>query len=309
MGFKRFLNNIVVIKFVEGNIIRRFDPWRGKLCTCPPKYSLNPYTGCSHMCIYCYATSYIGRRRSTPKKDVVDRVMKDLKKIDKNLIINMSTSSDPYPPEENDLKITREILKILIGSGCKILITTKSSIVVRDIDILKSGRCAVMITITTLDKNLSKKLEPNAPPPEERLEALEKLSNENIPVGVRIDPIIPYVNNDEKILKELVKTVVDLGARHITTSTYKAKPDNFKRVIQTFPELEGKLRKLYYENSEVINGYRYLNIKIRKEILKPIIEEASKLGITYATCREGILEYRNSKSCDGSHLIELIDYA
>ncbi len=286
-------------------IIRRFDPWKGQLCTCPPKYTLNPYTGCSHMCLYCYATSYIGRRRSLPKKDAIRRVLSDLKKIDKSLIINLSTSSDPYPPEEASQNLTRRILEILTRAGCRVLITTKGTLFERDIDILREGATAIMITITTLDKDLARILEPGAPSPEERLKALEKASRENIPVGVRIDPVIPYLNDDPKELKQLVRVVVSSGAQHITTSTYKAKPDNFKRITQAFPELEEKLKNLYYKESEIINGYRYLRREIRKRILKPIIEEAEKLGITYATCREGIPEYRKAPSCDGSHLINV----
>jgi len=290
---------------VTEQVIRRFDPWRGKLCTCPPKYTLNPYTGCSHMCLYCYATSYIGRRKSTPKNNLIRRVLHDLKIIDKNLVINMSTSSDPYPPEEYHHNLTRRVLELLIRSSCKILITTKSNMFMRDLDIIRNGKAAVMITITTLDKNLARKLEPGAPSPEDRLRAIEKAAEESIPVGVRIDPVIPYINDDPRELKELVRTVVTAGARHITTSTYKAKPDNFKRMIEAFPELEEKFRKLYYNESEIINGYRYLKIDIRRRLLRPIIEEAERLKVTYATCREGILEYRRAESCDGSHLINM----
>ncbi|NPA23016.1 MAG: radical SAM protein [Crenarchaeota archaeon] len=290
---------------VTEQIIRKFDPWKGRLCTCPPKYTLNPYTGCSHMCLYCYATSYIGRRRSTPKRDAVRKVLHDLKIIDRRLVINMSTSSDPYPPEESDQNLTRRILDVLVRSGCRVLITTKGSIFERDLDIMRNGNVAIMVTITTLDRDLSRRLEPGAPSPEERIRALEKASGEGIPVGVRIDPVIPYINDDPKELREIVKTVVAAGARHITTSTYKARPDNFRRIVEAFPELESKLRKLYYENSEIVGGYRYLRIELRKRVLKPIIEEARIQEVSYATCREGIHEYRRARTCDGSHLIDL----
>ena len=285
-------------------VIRRFDPWRGKLCTCPPKYTLNPYTGCSHMCLYCYATSYIGRRKSTPKKDLIRKILHDLKIIDKDLVINMSTSSDPYPPEEAEKHLTKKVLEILIKSNCKILITTKSNLFIRDIDLIRNGKVAIMVTITTLDRDLARKLEPGAPSPEDRLSAIERASMEGIPVGVRIDPVIPYLNDDPIELKELVRTVVAAGARHITTSTYKVKPDNFKRMIEAFPELEEKLKRLYYNEFEIINGYRYLRIDLRRRLLRPIIEEAARLNVTYATCREGIPEYRRAESCDGSHLVQ-----
>lgn len=284
-------------------VIRPFDPWRSDLCTCPPKYTLNPYTGCSHMCLYCYATAYIGRRPSAPKRDLISSVRKDLRHIDRTRPINMSTSSDPYPPEEQELKLTREVLKILVAHGCRILITTKSNIVTRDIDILMRGNVAVMITITTLDDNLAKIIEPNAPSPSQRIEAVQKLASEGIPVGVRIDPVIPYVNDDERMLRQLVNEVVNAGARHIVTSSYKARPDNFRRLITAFPELENKLRKIYYEEGELVHGYRYLRPDLRKNLLRPVVDEAKRLGVTYATCREGLPEFRNAPSCDGSHLI------
>ncbi len=284
-------------------VIRPFDPWRSSLCTCPPKYTLNPYTGCSHMCLYCYATAYIGRRLSTPKRDLLTNVRKDLRAIDRMRPINMSTSSDPYPPEEQELKLTREVLRMLVSQGCKILITTKSDIVIRDLDIISRGNVAVMITITTLDDNLAKVIEPNAPPPSRRIDAVQKLASEGIPVGVRVDPIIPHINDDEHMLKQLVSEIVSAGARHIVTSSYKARPDNFRRLVTAFPELEQKLRRLYYEEGEYVHGYRYLRLDLRRRLLRPVIETARQLGVTHATCREGLPEFRNAPSCDGSHLI------
>jgi len=256
------------------------------------------------MCLYCYATAYIGRRKSTPKKDLLLNVRKDLRVIDLDKPINMSTSSDPYPPEEAELKLTQEVLKLLVNHGAKVLITTKSDLPVRDIDIITKGNVAVMITITTLDDNLARKIEPNAPPPSQRLRAVQILAENGVPVGVRIDPVIPCINDDEKMLRTLVKEVHAAGAKHIVTSTYKARPDNFKRIIEAFPELEKKLRHLYFEGGQYIHGYRYLNVETREKLLRPIVETARSLGLTYATCREGLGgDYRNAPSCDGSHLI------
>ena len=288
-------------------VIREFDPWRSPLCTCPSKYSFQPYTGCSHSCLYCYARSYISRftRRSfisRPKQNLIERLLHDIRIIDKSKPINMSTSSDPYPPEEKKFLVTRKSLSILLRHGCKVLVTTKSNLVVRDIDIIYNKPVAVMITITTLDDNLARKIEPGAPPPSERISAVQKLAENNIPVGVRIDPIIPYLNDDLEMLKELVKEVISAGARHIVTSTYKADRVSFKQLIKVFPEYEGKWRKLYFEDGEKIGRYYYLSQDLRKKFLSIIIKKADNYGITYATCREG-LPLRKSPSCDGSHLI------
>ncbi|ABN69496.1 Radical SAM domain protein [Staphylothermus marinus F1] len=285
-------------------VIRLFDPWRSPLCTCPRKYSLHPYTGCSHFCLYCYATSYIGRKPSMPKTNFLRNLKHDLPRINKNLVVEMSTSSDPYPPIESWMMLTRKTLELLVQSRVKILITTKSDIVLRDSDLLLKTPSAVMLTITTINDNIAKKLEPGAPPPSKRIRTVKLLSEKNLPVGVRIDPIIPGINDDPLEIKELVEEIADAGARHIVTSTYKARWDNFKRMINAFPELEKYWRKLYIKEGERIHGYIYLPRNIRAKILKPVIDYGLRKGLTVATCREGLgPEYFKAPSCDGTHLI------
>lgn len=284
-------------------VVREFDPWRGPLCTCPPKYSLQPYTRCSHLCLYCYATAYLGRGPSVPKQNLLQRLRRDLRYLDLRKPINLSTSSDPYPPEEREYQLTRRVLELLVRAGARILITTKSDLVLRDLDLLRSSRVAVMITITTLDENLAKYLEPGVPRPSERLRAVEVLSGEGIPVGVRVDPIIPHLNDDESQLRELVREVVSAGAKHIVTSTYKARPDSLHRLSTTFPDLAEKWRYLYRCEGEYHHGYWYLRSGLRRRLLRPIIEEARRLGVTYATCREGFPDYTSAPTCDGTHLI------
>ena len=282
------------------DVIRDFDPWKGPLCTCPPKYSFQPYTGCSHGCLYCYATSYIRAKNARPKKDLIKRLLHDLRRIDPHRPINMSTSSDPYTPEERKYMLTRKALKILVPMGFRILITTKGIIVMRDIDIISGGNVAVMITITTLRRDIARKMEPNAPSPEKRIEAVRILNESGIPVGVRIDPVIPLINDDPNELVELVDEVVDAGAQHIVTSTYKAKPDSLKRISTVFPEIGTKLRRMY-DAEEKYGGYRYLPRDRRRRILDPVIKRAIERKVTIATCREGF--YFGAPSCDGTHLI------
>ena len=287
------------------SVLRIFDPWRNPLCTCPRKYTINPYTGCSHKCLYCYATSYIGYRSSSPKRDLIRRLLKDLKKINPIFPIDMSLSSDPYPPEEKRFGLTRRILEILLPLGLKFQITTKSDLFVRDMKLLSKYNVAISVTLTTLDNNLASKLEPFAPHPSARLRALEKIASLGIPFSVRIDPIIPMLNDDPEELRLLVREVASLGAKHIVTSTYKAKPDNFKRMTAAFPELEDSWMKLYYPKGKMTLRYAYLPKNLRIKLISPVITEAKKLGLTYATCREGFLtkDFFNAPTCDGTHLI------
>jgi DNA repair photolyase len=289
----------------QGRLLRLFDPWRSPLCTCPVKYSLHPYTGCSHKCLYCYATAYIGLRESTPKKNFIENLRKELDKANRNIIVEMSTSSDPYPPIEDKLRLTRQTLKELFRRGFRVLITTKSSLVTRDLDLLSANRSAVMITITTLDERLSKVIEPGAPPPSERLLALKELAKKGVPVGARVDPVIPFVNDDPAELSLLVEKLQEVGVKHVVTSTYKAKPDSYRRIVSALPELEDKLRNIYFKEKTYVSGYYYLSLDVRMKLLRPVVNLARRLGLSYATCREGLVtkEFFSARSCDGSHLL------
>ncbi|MCI4396434.1 MAG: radical SAM protein [Thermoprotei archaeon] len=287
-----------------------FDPWHGRLCTCPKKYSLNPYTGCSFACLYCYSKSYIGKRKSHPKKDFLRLLYRAIPKLDNRLPVNIGTSSDPYPPEEEDYELTREAIKALIKSDFRVLITTKGGkLLERDIEIMLKGRVAVTPTVTTMNASIAKRIEPGAPEPSERITTMKKLSIAGLPVGARVDPIIPGINDDEQELRELVRALAEAGAKMIVTSTYKAKPLDFRDLVNAFPELENRLRRMYFEEGEIVGGYRYLKKEVREALLRPVVSEASKLNLEYATCREGLLsrEFFKSRSCDGTHLTFLID--
>jgi DNA repair photolyase len=279
------------------DVIKLFDPWEGTLCTCRNKYSLNPYTGCSHGCIYCYITSYIPNAfNCRPKKNLLNRVEKDLKKIDKK-VISISNSSDPYPPMEKKMKLTRGVLSLLCNQQHPTLIVTKSDIVVRDMDILSEMPSAVMFTITTLGDTY-KKLEPKAPPPQKRLEALYKLREEGIPAGIRLDPLIPNLSLD---VDKVVESAAKAGALHVTASTFKPRPDAWKRFENTFPNIAQKTKKLYFEEGERIQGSRYLSKELRHEMLSQVRELVLENNMTFGICREG-LDLKRAKTCDGSHL-------
>jgi len=285
------------------SVIREFDPWKSPLCTCPPKYSLSPYTGCGHACIYCYASSYIRNfYKVRPKKNLLVRIKRDLRKIDKNKVISIANSSDPYTPPEAELKLTRDVLKILISAGCKILLVTKSDLVLRDLGIIKRGEVSVSITVTTLNERLAKVLEPGAPSPERRIKAIRILSREGVGVSVRVDPIIPLINDDFRELEKLIAELSKAGAKHLVTSTYKAKPDSLARIVRAFPDHAQKFRELYLNEGERISGYWYLKKPRRLDLIKEIRSIAFSYGLTFASCREGF-GYLNTAVCDGSHLI------
>jgi len=281
-------------------ILREFDPWKSELCTCPSKISLNPYTGCPHGCLYCYASSYIPRFSSCrPKVDLLRRLDREATRIGPGRVVAISNSSDPYPPVEKELGLTRGCLRILKERGFRVQIVTKSDLVTRDIDLLARMRAMVAVTVTTLNEALSRRLEPGAPSPYRRLSAIKSLTDAEIPVSARIDPIIPGINDCG--IGELVRSLSSIGVRHITSSTFKARPDSMKRIISAFPD-EGEALRALFSQGESISGSRYLPEKIRRSILDGVSGHARKSGITFSTCREGFA-IGGRISCDGSHLL------
>jgi DNA repair photolyase len=279
--------------------LQPFDPWKSPLCTCPTKYSLNPYTGCGHRCLYCYATSFIKNfYHPRPKKEFLRIIEREIKNIPEGSLISLSNSSDPYQPLEKTHKLTRKFLELLLEKNYRILIITKSDLVLRDLELLTKLRCAVSLTITS--KTLYPKLEPFAPSYEKRLQAIKALSEAKIPVSVRLDPIIPGLNEGEilEILDEIAPYV-----KHITVSTYKAKPDSLKRLIDAFPERKSFFEKLYLKEGKRFGNAIYLRDEIRYKLIYPVYQKARRYNLSFATCREGLKDFENSEKCDGSFLI------
>ncbi|MFH1771765.1 MAG: radical SAM protein [Candidatus Omnitrophota bacterium] len=281
-------------------LITSFDPWRAKLCSCPAKYSLSAYSGCGHGCLYCYASSYIPDfSKPRKKKDFIKRLSKELIKLSPGAIITIANSSDPYQPIEKNSGLTRKIIHSLVNTDKLVILVTKSSLIVRDLALIKDlSKAIVTFSITTLDNKLSKKLEPQACLPKKRLNAVESLSK-YIPVAVRLDPLIYPVNTTE--LKKTIKAIAASGAKQLITSTYKAKPDNFKRMALAFKEYAKLWNKLYNEQGQYIQGSRYLPLKLRQQLIETVREASLSEGLLFSSCREGFTNL-NTASCDGSSL-------
>jgi DNA repair photolyase len=213
----------------------------------------------------------------------------------------MSNSSDPYPPMEAKLKLTRACLELFSRKDCRVQIITKSDLVARDIDLLSKMRCVVSFTVTTLNRALSRKLEPGAPSPEKRLKAMKELSDAGVPTSLRLDPIIPSLNDAE--IEKIVETAVAHGASHITSSTFKPRLDSWRRLEKVFPEIAAKLAPLYFEQGKRHHNSWYLPRKLRLKLMKTVREACDRNKITFASCREGLQELSTGVSCDGSHLI------
>ncbi len=279
--------------------LRPFDPWKNELCSCPPKYSLNPYTGCEHGCLYCYASSYIKDFFNCRLKlNLIEKLKKEIEKVPTNSLISLSNTSDPYPPKEKFLRITRKCLEIFKKHEIRILVITKSNIVCRDIDILKEMPSSVTITVTTL--RYDKVLEPFAPSSLVRLKALESLSKRGIPTGLRLDPLIPLLN--EREAEKILRLAKSAGVSHVTASTFKPRWDSWRRIENSFSHIAKKIRPLYFEEGIKKFNAWYLSETRRKELISELREICDSLSLSFSSCREGFLELNSAPSCDGSHL-------
>jgi DNA repair photolyase len=213
--------------------------------------------------------------------------------------VSIANSSDPYPRMEAEQCLTRICLAILIQYDCRIQIITKSTLVTRDTDLLSKVPCTVALTITTDDDNTAKLIEPYAPPSTERLKTAETLINKGIPVSVRIDPIIPYVNDSPE---NLITTLASMGIRHVTSSTYKIKRDNWQRFAMAMPKTAEKLKPLYFDEGEKVGGYTLLPKTLRLKLMNTVRGIATENGMKFGVCRENLSQL-NTATCDGSWLL------
>lgn len=172
--------------------------------------TINPYRGCEHGCIYCYARpshAYLGyspgldfESRLLAKPDAPELLKKELLKSNYQCApIALGMNTDSYQPIEREYRITRAILEVLAEFNHPFSLVTKSSLVERDIDIIApmaaKGLATIFVSITTLDRHITRKLEPRAAAPERRLETLRRLSEAGIPTGVMVAPVIPALTD------------------------------------------------------------------------------------------------------------------
>ena len=188
--------------------------------------SINPYRGCEHGCVYCFARpthAYQGlspgldfESRLFAKPDAARLLAEELRKSKYDCqVIALGANTDCYQPIERARRITRGVLEVLAEHHHPVAIVTKSALIERDIDILAAmagkNLAMVYISITTLDRSLARRLEPRAAAPARRIEVIRALSNAGIPTGVLTAPVIPALNDSE--MEAILETATEAGAR------------------------------------------------------------------------------------------------
>lgn len=226
-------------------------------------YVINPYIGCSHACKYCYARFMKRFTRHTEEwGDFIDVKMAETPLNKKQLMgktIFIASVTDPYNPYEEQYEITRNILKELMGVNCEIHITTKSKLILRDIDIIKKlKKVKVAISINTLDETFKDDMD-KASSIKERIETLKKLHEANISTVLFMSPIFPYITNWQEIIEKTKNVVDEYWFENLNLR------DSYKENILAY--IKEKYSSLYSKYCEIyLDHDEHFWIELSKEI-------------------------------------------
>jgi DNA repair photolyase len=234
----------------------------------PFQWTLNPYRGCEFGCAYCYArATHAYFELSDPvdpldfetrifvKRGAAARLRRQLVRHDlRGQTIAIGTATDPYQPAEKQFEITRSLLEVFLDTeGLTLALTTKSPLVVRDLELLaeldRRHAVEVHVTVTTVDPELARRIEVNAPDPRARLRTVERLAEAGIATRVNCMPVMPGINDDEETLGPLLDAASAAGAHHVTAQPLFLKPGMreffFGWIEREFPSLRHLYRRLY----------------------------------------------------------------
>ncbi|OPX60869.1 MAG: Radical SAM superfamily protein [Methanobacterium sp. PtaB.Bin024] len=239
-------------------------------------YSINPYSGCSFNCVYCYTRGSKYGEHQVPglaaKINAPEVLVKQLKNRARKKeygFIAFGSATDPYLPVERDLKITRELLMIILRFHFPVHLLTRSPLVLRDLDILKKiGKKAIIpselegktdtgvvisFSFSTTDEDLARIFEPGAPSPQERLETMKKCKEKGFRVGAICMPLLPFLSDSEERLDEMIGKAKEYGADFLMASgltlfgegPQDCKTRYYKVLAEYFPELVPKTRAIF----------------------------------------------------------------
>jgi DNA repair photolyase len=257
----------------------------------PFTWTINPYRGCEFACKYCYARythefmemrdGVDFERKIYVKQHTANLLRQELRKVKTAEDIAIGTATDPYQPAERRFEVTRAILEELsLHSDLDIGIVTKSNLVLRDVDVLreagKRNRIAVNITITTLNTELARILEPRAPRPDLRMEAMRKLNQAGIEAGVICAPVLPGITDSPGDLEALVRATAEAGGKYIYANSLFLKPCSAAIFM---PFLEKEFPHLVENYKQRFGGKAFLSAAYRKGLSQLMARLREKYGI------------------------------
>jgi DNA repair photolyase len=288
----------------EGHNVEYFTlPARSLLNRCvsnrglPFTWTINPYRGCEFACKYCYARythefmemrdGAEFERKIYVKQQTGALLRHDLRKVKSGEPISLGTATDPYQPAERRYEVTRGILEEFARHrGFELGIVSKSNLIVRDLDLLRevarNNRLTIHITVTTMNVELARILEPRAPRPDLRMDAVRQLSEAGVDVGVSSSPVLPGITDSPANLEAVVRAAAEAGARHIFAGPLFLKPCSaavfLPFVQENFPHLVENYRARYHDRSFLPPSYG-------KRIAQLVASLRQKYGITRADPR------------------------
>jgi DNA repair photolyase len=274
------------------NHVKQPDPWFGL------KYNMNLYRGCQHQCIYCDSRSDCYRigdfSEIRVKVNALDLLEDVLPRKRMRGTIGFGSMNDPYMPVEREYQLTGKALEIISSNNFPVHILTKSDLVLRDIDLLiniSRVYAAVSFTITTADDELARKLEPGAPLPSDRFRAMLKLAEAGILTGVTMMPMLPFLEDNEQNVLQIVSQAHDSGAAYIIPSFgVSLRPGSreyyYHKLDQLFPGLKEKYINRYSDQYQCsVPGWKELNKAFQEEINRtgiknkiPVFEPENRTG-------------------------------
>ncbi len=249
-------------------------------------YNMNLYKGCTHGCIYCDSRSNCYHIDNFDivrgKENALYILEKELRKKSRG-VVGIGAMSDTYNPLEQQYEQTRKALELIEKYGFGVSIDTKSDLILRDIELLEkinlNNNVIVKFTITTPNDELSKIIEPNVCVSSRRLKAIKILNDNGIFAGIMMNPVLPFITDNEKDIKELVKLASENGAKFIHTYMGMTLRENqrdyyYEKLDESFKELKEKYMKYYGDR------YDYIAPNYKK-LYKVFTEECDKYNILY----------------------------
>ena len=224
------------------------------------KNGMNLYRGCTHGCIYCDSRSKIYNMNHDfedieVKQNSLELLKKALKSKKEKCMIGTGSMTDPYIPLESKLEFVRNSLKLIYRYGFGFTCITKSDLILRDLDLLKKinekAKTVVQITLTTADEDLCKKIEPNVCTTKRRVEVLKKLNDADIPTVVWLTPFLPYINDSEENINELLDYCIETNVKGIIcfniglTLRDGNRQYFYKKLDESFPGLKNRYIEKY----------------------------------------------------------------
>jgi len=264
----------------QGHDVEYFTlPVRSLLNRCtvarmPFTWTINPYRGCEFACKYCYARythefmelrdGVDFERKIYIKQHAAELLRQELRRVKPGEEIALGTATDPYQPIERRLEVTRAILEELSRhAGLELGIVTKSNLVLRDIDVLQriaeNNQIFVNVTITTLNVDLARILEPRAPRPDLRMETVRKLNLEGVNAGVICAPVVPGITDSPRDLEALVRATAEAGGKYIYANPLFLKPCSAAIFLpfleKEFPQLVDSYQQRYKDRAFLPKAY------------------------------------------------------